>query len=183
MTERSTEYVLGIDFSASQNVFFLAERETGKVVYSKKIDHGAFYCFGEGAEAEIAMRKQEGRLPNDWNPPSDVPRDDLRTIDLEYLELPRDERASAFIYDRAVLLLLEAKEKGGFKDAFNIEAIGFSIAGRVFNNGEDGNPVTFLGGNTPKRFGKDIGGGQIAIDGSSLFKSPPELIRDESENL
>jgi predicted NBD/HSP70 family sugar kinase len=170
----SNQYVLGIDFSASQNVFFLAEYETGKIVYSKKLGQGAFYNFGKNADAEIELRKSDDRISADWRRPSDVKPDDVRVIDLEYGNLPCDRRASVFLYERAVSFLGEAQEKGRMEPDAAIKAVGMSVAGKVFNNGADGNPIMFLGGNTPDRFGRDIGG-QIAIDASSAFRKSPEF--------
>ena len=167
----SEQYVLGVDLSASQNVFFLAERKIGRIVYSEKIGQGAFYNFNVGSDDEVSRRKASGLLPNDWERPADVSRDDVRVIDLEYLGFAPQDRAGAFLRDGVLEFLDHARERGGVSFSNDdLFAVGFSVAGKVFDNGERDGTVLFLGANTPSRFGRDIGGGQIAIDATSYLR-------------
>lgn len=138
---KTSKYLIGLDLSASQNVWNLADVETGEILFKKEVSQGAFYASN----------------PNN-------PKDDTRVLDSYRTDLPLERRAGAFVLDEARRFLDAAREESGLDvRREDIAGIGISVAGKVFSNGRDGGDILFLGGNTPERFGLDIGGGQKAI--------------------
>jgi len=131
------KYILGVDFSASQNVYNLADIETGEVVKRFEVPKGAFY-----------------NAPNE-------PDEALRTLDNDPRlgGVPLTERAHTYLG-----MEVEQRLKEWVVSREDIAGIGISVAARTFNNGRDGKDVACMGGNTPTRFGEDIGGGQMAIN-------------------
>ncbi|MDD5111995.1 MAG: ROK family protein [Candidatus Altiarchaeota archaeon] len=123
------KYVVGVDFSASQNACMLAEYETGRILRKKEVLRGAFY--------------------KEPNSPDDSPR----PLDCYCPGLPVEDRAHAYLAGLVQGFLNDA----GIKKS-DVMAVGISLAGKLFSDGRDGKDVLFMGANTPKRFGKTESG-------------------------
>jgi glucokinase len=143
MTSRQ-QYLIGLDFSASQNVYNLAEVESGRIVKTVEVPQGAFFQPDKGVDTRVL--------------------DDYRT------DLPITERAHVFVSEGIGSFLERAREEGIDVRPEDVRGIGISLAGKVFANGRGGGEIYFLGANTPPRFGGELGGGQYAINVSKTLR-------------
>lgn len=81
------KYIVGVDFGASQNVYTLAEYETGKIVTKKEVPQGAFY-----------------KAPN-------LPDEAPRVLDAYRNDLPTAERTHVFLTEGVKNFLQDAHVK------------------------------------------------------------------------
>ena len=133
-----------MDFSASQNVYNLAELESGRVVKTVEVPRGAFYQPDKSADSRVL--------------------DGYRT------DLPITERTQVFVSEGIRDFLRRAREDGIDVRPEDVRGIGISLAGKVFASGRRSEDILFLGGNTPPRFGVPLGGGQYGINVSKSVR-------------
>lgn len=153
----SQRYILSLDFGGAELKHCLFDLATGRIVYVHPNPHGPFY------------------RPN--------AAENKCVLDTVLLDVPPRKRVSAHLAKETERVLAKAREELGPLDPSDIAGVGISVAGKVFNDGSNGEPGKFIGANTPPEFAVTDKFGQQYVETTgglmALFPGVPVVIGND----